>query len=189
MASVKGIGYPQDCRQLGNNQIFFSVQQRSCCQFFIGHEQTAVKPNHIGHHLTFCMREADDLRCHNNIVRTRRRLCHINILSAVMKQYRDLKQQPFPSIQSVNRLHLVKNSQCQMFHHLRMAFIRMIALCNITRRFNDIVFKVMLRFYNPAAFRIIISKTISQICADDDYIFRTGLIHQPFIHHQRWKEK
>lgn len=51
-----------------------------------------------------------------------------------------------------------------------MAFIRMIALCNITRRFNDIVFKVMLRFYNPAAFRIIISKTISQICADDDYI-------------------
>lgn len=28
----------------------------------------------------------------------------------------------------------------------------------------------MLRFYNPAAFRIIISKTISQICADDDYI-------------------
>ena len=161
MAPIHGVGHTKNGTYLGRQKIILLIQRRSYGKFLKGNKFFRIKANGTGDNLSLPVRQSDDLRGHNNLIGAFGRAVHADVFSAVMKQYRNLQKKPFPFSHAMDSLHLIKNSQGQIFRSRQMRLVALVTLGNVLGRLYNIVFKIVAGLKDLFPLRIIVGQAVA----------------------------
>ena len=106
-----------------------------------------------------------------------------------MEQHRNLQHQPLPLPQSVEFLHVVKDTQGILFQHLVMAGVALIALRNVPGRSQYIVLKVVAEFHKLVLAGIFCGNAVTEADAGHPEHLGPGQLQNPFVYHHTWQEQ
>ena len=161
MAAIQGVGYPENGHQLGDLQIAFLLDVFLGCQFIKPGEICDHVAHNVGHQVPLLVRQTDDLRGHDDIIVTLRRLGNGDEFSAVMELHGNIQQQPVSVLEPRRFSHGVKDRQRQIRHMGHMGPVCLVALGNIFCCRQDIIFKIMAAPDDLMLLRIVVCQAVA----------------------------
>ena len=162
MAAVQPVRHPEDRRQLGDGQIGSMVHARRQPHIFIIGERLMVVADHVGDDLPFSVGKTDDLRGHDDLIGAFSQIHHADIFSAVVKESRDAKKQPFPLPQPVQLPAAVKDRHADMLQGLAAPFASQETFADVSCAGDDVLIKIVLRHQDPVFLRIFVGDAVAE---------------------------
>ena len=165
MAPVQPVGHAQNGCQLGDREIVPAAKRAVPAHQVIIIEFQMVILDHIGNNLPLHMRQADDLRGHDDIIGTFSQIDQTDILAAVVQQRCDPQKKPLPPAQSVYLLHAVEDGERDLLQCLASALTAHIALADVLRAGHDILLKIMAFLEDLVLFSVFIGDAVTETYA------------------------
>ena len=123
------------------------------------------------------MGQADDLRSHDDIVRTLCQIGQADIFSAVMENRGDLQKEPLSLSKAVHPFHAVKNGQGNLFKGFAPFPASPVSLTDILGAGYNIFLKVVGRGQDMVLLCIFVGNAVAQRHPWRPYLFCTHVIH------------